>query len=196
MLSYKTIIASAVVALSAGSALAYEDIKFNLVNVPSWDGLGDPNNADAVADLNLALGRPSGSPVTVIGVGWEVELRTNGVSFLSEPALRFDDADAPGSPTLFYLTPGAGDFFPGTKSYSSSGVIDLSSVFLPDLVLSQGNLALEFFEQFDDFSNEIDAYWNGSVVVRVAGEAVPLPSGAVMGLAGLGACACVRRRRV
>ena len=111
-------------------------------------------------------------------------------SYLSEAAVAF------GSTTNFNaisypltLTPGFGDDFPGTQFYTSSGVIDLVNLGLDFSLDADGLLWLEFFETFDDFTDDWDGIWNGTLTIEV----IPTPASfALLGFAGI---AAARRRR-
>lgn len=165
-------------------------------DIPSIDGFGDAMNATAVIDLNAIVGGISGTQVTIFGIGWDVTLSAIGPSWLSEPTVLFDDFDdlPAGDPNSIFLSPGAGDDFPGgATNYSSGGIIDLTTVPLGNIVLNNGNLFLEFFEGFDDFANAQDGTWLAGSTLFLNTDAVPAPGAvAVLGLGGL---ALARRRR-
>ena len=90
------------------------------------------------------------------------------------------------------MTPGEGDFFPGTSvPYSSGGIIKLGDVGGPDLQLADGVLVIEFLETFDNAPGADDAVWkSGTLFIQV----IPAPGAmALLGLAGL--FGAPRRRR-
>lgn len=204
------IAASAVVALS-GSALAAEMgrtmdsmsaanlgargitntiINVNVDGVESIDGISSPSNTVLLVDLAAALGLSAGSQVTMTSIGWDVTISTVGDSWLSEARLYFDDAVAPDQSGLF-LTPGIGQNAPGSMSFSSGGQIDLSDNMIPNIVLPNGILRIEFYESFNDVPGVADAIWGGALFVGVT--EVPTPgAAALLGVAGL---AGMRRRR-
>lgn len=171
--------------------LASGQFDLNLDNVASWDASGSSNNVVMLVDLNAALGGVAGSFASMTGIGWDVTISTVGASWLSETTAYFDDNIAPDGMGLF-LSPGAGDDLPGTASYSSGGIIDLSDNGIADIALADGILRIEFQESFDDITGDIDSFINGTFTI-VADYTVPAPAGlAVLGLGGLVAA---RRRR-
>jgi len=131
---------------------------FDIAGAQSWDLQGDPSNT--VLSVPLA----NGDEMT--GIGWDVNLTTVGGSWLSEAAFYFDgsDQDLMG----LFLTPGAGDDFAGTSSYSSGGVIDLAGAGIPNIpVLADGNLYIECFESFDDAADAVDADWTAGSTLTI-----------------------------
>lgn len=167
----------------AGSAANAAFITINLNQVFSVDELGDIDNLIGSFATGFANGQ-------VVGVGWDVEIFADSPSYLSEAAVAF------GSTTNFNaisypltLTPGFGDDFPGTQFYTSSGVIDLVNLGLDFSLDADGLLWLEFFETFDDFTDDWDGIWNGTLTIEV----IPTPASfALLGFAGI---AAARRRR-
>jgi hypothetical protein len=167
----------------AGSAANAAFITINLNQVFSVDELGDVDNIVGSFATGFANGQ-------VVGIGWDVSIFADSPSYLSEAAVAF------GSTTNFNainypltLTPGNGDDFPGTQTYSSAGVIDLVGLGFDFALDADGLLWLEFFEGFDDFANDWDGIWNGTLTIEV----IPTPSSfALLGFAGLVAG---RRRR-
>lgn len=163
----------------------------DLSSVASWDALSDSSNQILLVDVNAALGGVAGAGATMTGIGWDNSLSTVGGSWLSEAVMYFDDNIAPDLSGLF-LTTGVGEDFAGTNSYSSGGILDLSDNGIPDIALADGILRIEFFENFDDVADAIDAFYGGTITIA-ADYTVPAPAGlAVLGLGGLVAS---RRRR-
>lgn len=148
----------------------------------TWDPVSDPSNEIRIIDIAAAAGLPSGTPVIMNGIGWNTNQTAFGSSWLSEMGMYFDDNIAPDLSGLF-LRPGAGSNFPGTASFSSP-VIKLADVLIPDVVLPNGLLRLEFYESFDDIADTIDGTFNPGSTVTV--QIVPAPGAlALLGLAGL-----------
>lgn len=164
-------------------------VNFNVAGIMSMDGFGDPDNEVFDFDLAAALGLPSGTPVTMTGIGWDVNISAFGASWLADNAVMFDDNINPDGYGL-YLRPGASDANPGTASFSSGGFIDLTDVGIPDIFLPNGILRLEFLEDFDDVADAADGSWNSGTLQIVA---VPAPG--ALALLGLGGLVAGRRRR-
>lgn len=211
-----SMIAVSAVAMFAGSALAtispvgptsqHKDPSFNplppfqtrgttgavasmdVSGIESWDAFGSANNTVIVIDMALVLGLPSGTPMSMTSVGWDVTLEALDTSWLSE--LRVGFADSAGNFGLF-LRPGAGVNNPGIGSFTSGGQIDLTDVAIPNLFLADGLLRLDFHETFDDAANVLDGIWRSGFLH--IGVDVPAPGAAA--LLGLGGLVAARRRR-
>ncbi|MFH0946913.1 MAG: hypothetical protein V2A76_17095 [Planctomycetota bacterium] len=134
----------------AGSTLTllYDQIGIDISGVQSWDAFGDPSNT-------LLTNDSGGMGSVMTGIGWDVTIATIGYSWLSEPKIYFDGSDLDGSG--LFLTPGTGSG-PGTGTFSSGGIIDLSDAGIPDIpVLADGLIHMEFFEGYDDVNDAADA---------------------------------------
>ncbi len=151
-------------------------ITLDLSGINSWDLQGDDSNEQ------LAVYQPMFN--WVIGVSWDVTIVTNGGSWLSEAVIGFEDE--------LFLTPGIGNDFAGTLSFSSGGMVDLIGEGLDFFYSPDGFLDIEFFESFDDVADEVDAYFAAGSTIQVK-FAYPAPGSlALLGFAGIGAS---RRRR-
>lgn len=141
----------------------------------SNDGLGDPLNESRSFNL--------GTNSHVTGIGWDVTLSTHGpTSWLNEMEVAFFSSAG----LHVNLTPGIGDDFGGTKTYSSSGIADLVGLGLDFNVSADGVLRLEFFESFDDFSNDWDGIWQSGFLNIQYEPVTSVPEPGTLALLGLG----------
>ncbi len=190
--STKSAIALAISAAFAAPMASADVVSFDVTGINSWDDATDPFGANEsyVFDVAAALGLASGTAVTITGIGWDVSIETVGASWLSEASVGINGE--------ITLAPGAGDDAPGVASYTSGGIIDLASIPLPDLLLADGLLVLDFFEGYDDVVGAIDATWTGGTLDFDAFEAapIPLPAAFPLLLTGLVGLFAARRRRV
>ncbi len=173
--------------VSSSSARAGETRTFDIGQVASWDTFGDSSNVVMLVDMAALFGLSSGSAIDLNGVGWDITVATIGASWLSEARIEFTDSGVAGG---FGLSVGAGNDFAGTANFTSGGIVKLADAGLPDLILSDGILRLEFWETFDDVSDAIDANLSGTLTLQ---SSVPAPSG--VALLGLGGLVAARRRR-
>jgi len=161
----------------------------SLAGLASWDALGSGNNVVLNVDIAAALGFPSGTPVNMNGIGWDVTIQTVGGSWRNEARLYFDDNIAPDLTGLFLnpFTQGSSGF----EAATSGGVLKLADFNIASIPLPNGILRLELFESYDDVPNAIDATWGGFITVQT----VEVPAPGVAGLFGLAGLAAARRRR-
>lgn len=153
----------------------------NVSNIPSWDYYGNA--------LNVVQGYNLGANSHVVGIGYDVTLRADGFSWLADMSCAFEDSAQVGG---VFLTPGYADTFSGTGTYSSGGIVDLVGLALDFNVGGDGNLRVEYWENYDDYAGAVDGYWLGGTMT-IAYEQVPAPSAmALLGGAGL---LVARRRR-
>ena len=189
-ISTKSAIALAISAAFAAPLASADVVSYDVSGINSWDDSSDPFGANEsyVFDVAAALGLASGSAVTITGIGWDVAITTVGLSWLSEPTV--------GIGGVIDLTV-SGDGAPGSSAYSSGGIIDLASIPLPDILLADGLLTLDFFESYDDVVGAIDATWDsGTLDFDAFATPVPLPAAFPLLLTGLVGLFAARRRRV
>jgi hypothetical protein len=175
----------------------------DISGVECWDSLDDPDNTVLTECL--------GPDAAMTGIGWNVTLTTNGASWLSECVTYFDAADLDGSG--LFLTVGVGNSMPGTMTFDSGGILDLTDNGIPNIEMqADGLLYIQFFESFDDVPDSVDGFYEdgsfydiavaGYDVVFCGGPGFPeIPTLDAVGLAGLALllCACgayVSRRRL
>lgn len=174
------------------SELSGGSIQFDVTGIGSGDSFGSPINRVYLVDVAAALGYASGTPITMNGIGWNVNLTANGASWRSELGVAFDDPATPG--TAIALRPGAGTNSPGGPTNFTSPIIKFASVPLPDILLPNGILRMEFYESYDDVVGADDGIWNsGFLTIQTAQANVPAPG--VAGVFGLAGLAAARRRR-
>ena len=152
-------------------------------------GIGSVAVAGAAGNTVLSFNVGAGS--SVVGIGWDVNNTAASPSWLSEMVVGFRNTDNSGGVNL---TVGVGDDLPGTKSYTSGGILDLIGLGLSFTANANGLVRVEFFESFNDIEVNPDGVWNsGSLTLRV----VPVPEPATYGMMALGLLAVgafVRRR--
>ena len=166
-------------------------VGYDVAGTPSWDLFGDSSNASPSWDIAAALGAPSGSQVTVSGFGWDVTVTANDPSWLSEIAVGM--TTAPGLDTGLFFHPGSQNN-PGTEVSNSGGMFDLTDNGIPDLVLPNGVLNFQFYEDFDDGDDAVDGVWNsGSLLFEATAVNVPEPT--TLGVLALGSLLSLRRAR-
>lgn len=171
---------------TAGGSAAVATITLDLSGITTWDLLGDGDNLVMILD-----GGPFANELSqVIGVGWDVTLETFGGSWLSEATIGVENSDQSGS---FFVGPGSGVDTSGIQAFSSGGLISLVSEGLDFNLNEDGDFRVEFFETFDDNSNEIDAEFLAGSTLRIQYTIIPAPG--AMALLGLGGLVSVRRRR-
>ena len=149
----------------------------------SNDVLGHPSNV--VEFISLAPG------AKVTGIGWDVELFADSPSYLSEMIVAIGSTSAVYN---LFLTPGVLDDFPGIQTYSSGGIVDLVGLGLSFDVDTDGQLRLEFFEDFDDYFEDWDGIWvSGGLTFQYA--VIPEAGTWAMMIAGFGLVGFAARRR-
>ena len=176
-------------ATASASAAFYS---YDVSGTESWDGIDSINNTVVLIDLAAELGAAPGSAVAVDGIGWDVVIQTVGNSWLSEASVAIENSD---SSAGILLSPGAGDDLAGgPEAYSSGGILDLSTAGFADIILLDGILRLEFYEEYDDFAGSVDANWL-SGELNISATVVPVPAALPLLLSALGLGAFAGRRR-
>jgi len=165
------------------AGLAVATTTFDVSGLESWDERGDIDNT--------VLTRFLAPNAQVIGIGFDVEITTNSLSFLSDVNLGFENSTQSAGA---FQTPGAGDDTFGTGSYSSSGIIDLTALAIPtDFALNpDGMIRIEIYESFDDAPDSVDATFGSASTLQVR-YIIPAPASTT--LLALGSLAATRRRR-
>jgi hypothetical protein len=161
---------------------AATDLVVNVAGITSYDDVGASINT--VLTLNALAG------AVVDRVDWNLTLTTIGLSWLTEATVLITNSNGDG----VYFSPGAGDDFSGSRTYTGGG--SLVGAGLAFNVLADGKLYFEFFEDYDDYPGAADATFN-SGTITLGGIAAVVPEPATYGLMGLGlfGVALARRRR-
>ncbi|TDR23159.1 hypothetical protein [Marinicella litoralis] len=143
------------------------ELSFDLNGMESWDAFDDADNI-----IQNCL---SGTAIT--GVGWtSVGITTEGASWLSEAGVLFTNSDGSADPNGVSLLFGAGDDFTGSGTYDSGGVVNLADVALADVESNvDGLFVLQFFEDFDDVADTIDANYTGGTLTFEGVDLVATP---------------------
>ncbi len=149
------------------------------VDIFSYDLAGAiPPNETRDVDLGSLLGS-SGAPYAIVGLGWELTIDAFAPSWLSDAYISFGSDPTFQSPA-FSLEPGAGLDFPGLQTLSSNGILDLTNWNGTgqdySFVVPTGNLYLEFFEGYDDYSGLPDAWYISPSELTLEVVRVPEPN--------------------
>ncbi|RQO57385.1 PEP-CTERM sorting domain-containing protein [Paucibacter sp. KBW04] len=169
--------------LAAVTPTAASTLVVDVTNIQSVDELGSPDNT--VLTFNV------GANTVINSLTWDVSLRANSPSWLSEIQVSFGSTSGTDGVTF---SPGFGDDNSGIGSYSGSA--NLADYGLEFQVGADGILRLEFHEGFYDGANPVDGVWTGGTLTFGITQAVPEPSTyglMALGLIGVGFIA--RRRK-
>jgi len=186
---FNTAIAAASLAITAVASVPAHaaTLVIDVTDVFSVDEFGSPLNEYGYFDI--------GADSHVTSIGWDLTFYADSPSWLSEGSFFFGDST---QSVGVFLTPGVGDDFPGTASYSGSG--DLVDLGLDFNVGSDGLLYVEAYEGFDDYFGDWDGvYLGGTLTVGYdpadVTPSVPEPATWAMMIAGFGLTGTALRRR-
>ncbi len=181
---------AALVALSiaalAPQAAAQAVINIPINNIDSGDLLGSGFNPVLIITL------PAASAVTRIG--WNLKQTAYTPSWLSEMAIQLSDSPVTSAFSIRPSSTGAS----GTE-LNILALTSLSSLGIPNLLLPNGQLRLEFYETFDDFPLGPDGIWAGTIPITgevesyITIEYIPTPT--TLAPFTLAALTLTRRRR-
>lgn len=134
----------------------------DMTEIDSWDSLNDSDNI--VIDLDIS------ADMKVTGLAWDIGLATVGDSWVADASLLLSNSDGFADPNANILAPGFEVAQPGDREFTSDGVVLFEDVGLADVEPNpDGIIRLQFFEDFDDLPDAIDARW------RNAAEPVTCP---------------------
>lgn len=143
--------------LSAHVASAGYIVTQDVSGTPSWGDVNDEDNIELDFNLAGSLGFSPGTPMLVVGIGYDVTISTIGASWLTEAVCC---VGAAGSASVC-LKPGEG-MLSGTETFHSDiqSITDTGGIFLPD-----GFVSLYFYEETDDYPDNVDAWWTSGEFV-------------------------------
>lgn len=187
-------IALAAGALAAPGALGASVYQFDVTGVRSFGTLGNPGNDNFLVDAASALGFAPGTPLTLMGIGWNVAFTANPASQRSHFAAQVRPSDFAFNLNLpFNGGSGSGD---GTSS--SGGILPLPAK-PGGYALHDGTIWFRFYELLDNMPGSPDGIYTGGFITLSFLETppipgIPLPSAGAMGLVGLAVLGARRRR--
>ena len=158
--------------------------EYSVAGLDSIDGFGSPLNFVGSAFL--------GANARVTGIGWNLNIETVGLSWLSEAAIGFTSLSQGAGVNL---TAAFADTFSGAGNYNSGGVVDLVGLGLAFRVEGDGKLRIELFETFDDNFESADAHYLRDSTLTFQYQLVPEASTSAMLAFGLFGVGLVMRRR-
>ncbi len=162
----------------------------DISGITSNDPLGALGNNFLLIDVAAAAGKPAGTNMTMMGIGWNVFQSSIGASWGQEMLMHFSDSTQSVGGQTFDLRPSVtGAPIVGIENNTSGGLVDLTSNGLQNIRLPDGILRIEFFETYDD-NIGADGLWNAGSTIDIA-----IPSPGAVGLLGLAGVATLGRKR-
>ncbi len=131
-------------------------LDFSIQNAESWDARDKPTNQV----FNCINGE------VITGFEYDnVTIETFAGSFFSEAVIYFTDSNRNDDGIRFII--GANNPNPGTSTFNSDGIIDITDLGADDIVSQNDDkFFMQFYEETDDLSGVVDArYTNGIVKV-------------------------------
>lgn len=133
----------------------------------SYNLQGDPQN-----DV-LSVALTGGTPATLTGFGWNTNLETFGGSWFGDAVIRLRAAGT-SSPFIDVVVAPGNSGTGGPTNFSSGGVIKFATIPIANLALPTGQVEIEFYEQFDDVLNGIDATYHSTLSLMFVPEPATL----------------------
>ncbi|HWL93035.1 MAG TPA: hypothetical protein VNT79_05840, partial [Phycisphaerae bacterium] len=141
--------------------------QFQVPPLQSFTNSPDPTNPTFLLDLAACLELPSGTPLVMNGIGWNLLVQAIGDSWISEAEIHFTD---PGNPQDSGLRVNPGFFFPDSNDNQPTplflGMLKLEFLGLDPLFLSTGLVRLEFGESFDNGPGPDTEWLEGALFVQ------------------------------
>jgi len=160
-----------------------------VIDVSGFGFYGEQGNVLNDVIRSRIFGVKAGS-VTIMGLGWDLNMETVGASWLSEATLGLGGTNL----QAMDLTPFLGEDFPGSGHASSNGIFDLQGKGMQFQLGDDNTFQIELFESFVDDPGGLDAFFlEGSTITIEFQATLPSPGGVgVMVVCGIG---LTRRRR-
>ncbi len=166
--------------------LAIATITLDLSGISTWDLFGDSDNVVMILE-----GGAEAANSHVIGLGWDLTIDTEGLSWLSDPQIGVENSDASAGA---FVGPGTGMDTDGTMAFSSGGIVNIVETGFDFFLNADGQFRVEFFEVFDDVEDGVDATFLAGSEFKIQYTIVPAPGAlALMGLGG--GLVATRRKR-